>query len=192
MMEGAPVILVDMDGPLADFDMMFFDEVLARGWEIDCTPEKQRHRFATDHMPNRHERNAARQMVNDEGWFRHLPVTPGAYDGLHMLADYGDVWVCSKPLEANPTCRDDKARWLAEHFGSQWMRKLILAPDKSLVHGDVLLDDAIKLRWLDNPHRTWEPVCFKSPFNGHSESEWLHLPQWTWGEPIERLLWWLA
>lgn len=160
----APTLLLDLDGPLADFDAHFWERCHAEGWAFDIDhPSHQRHRYFTDHIPDRAHRRAARAMVDAPGWFRHLPVTPGAREGVTAFIDAGiDLWVCTKPLEVNPTCRDDKAAWLADHF-PELVDRLIIAPDKSMVHGDVLLDDAPKLEWF---HRaTWEPVIFDAPYN---------------------------
>lgn len=181
-----PTILVDQDGPLADFDAWFWQRCREHGWEFDCAEHEQTARFATDHMPNRKERQMARAMVdNDPHWFDDLPVTPGAVEGIKELARYGDVWICTKPLEANRHCRDGKASWVRRHLGTEWETRLILAPDKSLVRGSVLLDDAIKMEWL--PRAEWRPVVFPKPFNG-AGSEWEHLPRWTWGDDPKRLL----
>lgn len=181
-----PIVLVDMDGPLADFDAEFFAACERNGWAMDCTIEQQRHRFATDHIPDKAHRAAARAHVDSTDWFRHLPVTRGAIEGMAVLAEHADVWICSKPLEANATCRDDKAWWLAKHFGDEWARRLILAPDKSLVYGDLLLDDAPNPDWY--LRCTWRPVIFPTPWNG-AGSKWDDIDaRWTWGDPIDVLL----
>lgn len=178
-------LLLDQDGPLADFDMHFYERCEGR-YELDVAgPHEQTARYFTDHIPNRAHRAEARAMVDKAGWFRHLPVTPGAIEGVAALIDAGvDVWVCTKPLEVNPTCRDDKGAWLAEHF-PMLEHKLIITPDKSLIAGDVLLDDAPHSTWIDRA--SWTPVIFAAPFNGPG-SAWADLPHWTWGDPLDDLL----
>ncbi len=178
-------VLVDMDGPLADFDTLFFERCVQNGYTLDCDITEQRHRFATDHIPDRRERELARQMVNTSGWFKDLPVTPGAQEGLELLDEFCDVWICTKPLEVNPTCRDDKAHWLGLNFGGRWVRRLIITPDKSLVQGDILLDDAPHITWLDKAD--WKPVIFPTPWNGEG-SDWAGHARWYWSDPIENLL----
>jgi 5'-nucleotidase len=179
-----PVFLVDMDGPLADFDRLFFDRCAENGWRLDCTLEEQRHRHATDHLPDRRERRLARQMVHTTRWFLDLPVTPGAQEGLEALAAAGQVWIVTKPLEANPWCRDDKAAWLERSFGEQWVQRLIVAPDKSMIRGDVLLDDAPREDWF--AAASWRPVIFSRPWNG-AGSRWADLPHWSWGDRVDVL-----
>jgi 5'-nucleotidase len=179
-------LLLDMDGPLADFDVHFHDRARALGHEFDVAgPHLQTARYFTDHIVDPWARKEARRMIDSSGWFASLPVTPGAVEGVAQLLDAGvDVWVCTKPLEVNPTCRDEKGAWLREHF-PMLERKLIIAPDKSLVRGDVLLDDAPKLDWIGQA--TWIPVIFAAPFNG-AGSEWDGLPRWSWGDPLADLL----
>lgn len=179
-----PLILIDMDGPLADFDGRFWERCAAAGWPMDCEPHEQTARFATNHIPDRSHRAAARRMVDTEPWFRDLPVVPGAVEGMERLSEYAEVWICTKPLEANPTCRDDKAAWLAEHFGDHWLQRLILAPDKSMIQGDVLLDDAPKPEWFDRA--AWRPVIFPTSWNWGAP--WDDLPRWDWSDDVDRLI----
>lgn len=179
-------LLLDMDGPMAAFDEAFFTACRTAGFQMDIDhPSKQIHRYSTDHIADRFTRNRARELVNQDGWFRNLPVTPGSQEGVEELlsADF-DIWVCTKPLESNKTCRDEKAAWLAEHF-PQLKNRLITAPDKSMIIGDILLDDAPKLEWLGRA--LWRPVIFTMPFNV-TGSKWEDLPHWTWGDDPEQLI----
>lgn len=178
-------LLIDLDGPFAAFDEAFWALCAEHGIEMDCTLEQQRHRFGTDHIPDKAARQRARDLVNTSGWFRDLPVVDGAVHDTLELAEFCDVWLCTKPLEDNPTCRDEKAAWVVEHLGDEWKRKLIIAPDKSMVRGTTLLDDAPAIEWLDRA--LWNPIIFKMPWNGHG-SKWQGLPRWTWGEPYANLL----
>jgi len=181
-----PVLLLDMDGPLAGFDIKFWDACIERGLTFDVEgPGFQAKRFFTDHIPDRRERNIAHKMIQQPGWFAELPVVPGSQEGVDKLILLGfDIWVCTKPMESNPTCHSDKAQWIARHF-PKLTNKLMIVPDKSMVHGDILLDDAPKVEWI--PQATWKPILFTTPFN-HDESEWAGLPRWTWSDPIGNLL----
>lgn len=179
-----PTILVDMDGPLADFDAHIHTKAGLYGWDFTCPQPCAKHRFLTDCVPGPHAYQM-RNVINKTRWFKDLPLVEGAFEGIHDLLDHADVWICTKPLEANHNCRDDKARWVRHHLGEWWEQRLIIAPDKSLVRGNILLDDAIKPEWL--PHAEWHPVVFSMPFNGEG-SKWEHWPHWTWGDPIGALL----
>lgn len=183
-------LLLDQDGPLADFDKKYWDLCEAMGFELDITDlsDVRRRRFMEGNITNKEHRKLARAFIESghNRWFQDLPVTPGAKEGVSELLAHKDIdlWICTKPLEANDRCRDDKGLWIREHF-PELEHKLILAPDKSMIIGDVLLDDAPKIKWL--PKAVWEPVVFSTPFNGPG-SEWANLRHWTWGDPIEELI----
>lgn len=191
-----PIVLIDMDGPLADFDKRYWQEATEREkrqgtlYDVDCWDipnlTHQRHRFLSDHLTDRHLEARMRLVVNTAGWFESLPPVEGAADAMTELAEVADVWVCSKPLESNPTCRDEKARWLIEHIGEGWDKRLILAPDKSMIRGDVLLDDAIKAHWV--PSATWTPVVYSAPFNGPGTKFGQDWPQFSWADGVATLL----
>lgn len=191
-------VLVDQDGPLADFDARFYQHCVDNGFPMHggavhadalCTE----HRFATDCLDGVHA-TAARQHVNQTHWFRDLPVVEGAVDGINALAahpDVAEVWICTKPLEANPHCQSDKAAWVRRHLGEEWLRRLIITPDKSMVRGDVLLDDAPKPAWF--PQASWCPVIFPMSWNpaGGSWSAQQGLddiPRWDWSRPVDELI----
>lgn len=174
-----PTLLLDMDGPLADFDEHFWRRCIDAGYTFDVDgPTQQQHRYFTDHMPDPTERATARAMVDTAGWFAELPVTPGAIEGVELLHEHFDVWVCTKPLETNPTCLNDKQAWLHRHFPTLENR-MVTAPNKALIVGDILLDDAPNPDWF--PHATWTPVIFATPYN--QAAPWANLPRTTWSSP---------
>lgn len=179
-----PTVLVDMDGPLADFDGHFYALCAEQGWPVNAERHEQTARYATDHVIDDEHRRLAREVIDTSRWFSELPVVDGAVDGMERLREVADVWIVTKPLEVNPTCRDDKALWLSEHFDEYWLRRLIIAPDKSIVRGDILLDDAPKVEWF--PHATWEPVIYDFPYNREG-TPWAGLRHWTWSEPLDHL-----
>ena len=182
-----PVLLLDMDGPLANFDLAFYQFVKRMRYtlDIESLDDPNRQRFMTQNMPLASERQAARREVDTSRWFLHLPVVPEAIEGVRELEQHFDVWVCTKPLEANRHCRDDKAAWLRGFF-PQLENKLIIAPTKSLVHGAILLDDAPKHDCL--ARASWSPVLFPDVFNIQPGCGWEHLPRWKWGDPIRDLV----
>lgn len=183
-------LLVDLDGVVVAFDEHLFNrtrQVNHQFWPEGYTPAAQTARFCTDHAVTSFARRTIRDWIEQPGFFYELPPLPGALDGLAVFEDDPriELWFVTKPLEANPTCRDDKARWLETHLGLGWSRRLIIAPDKAKVDGHILLDDAPKLAWLDRAR--WQPVIFDRPYN-RTGSPWGHLPRWSWGQPVDELL----
>lgn len=173
-------VLLDMDGVLADFDDHLFEVTSHLPWSSD--QKAGLWRFATDGWHSHPDRKElvreVRRTVEAPGWFASLPVLPGAKNGVAEIIDRGHtVWVVSKPLEANPTCASDKYAWIAEHF-PELAKNVILAPQKHLVSGDVLIDDAIKAR--EAVRADWLPVHFPYPHNAHQPGLY-----WNWDRDFE-------
>lgn len=77
------------------------------------------------------------------GIFEGLEPMPGAIAAVNSLRanDLLDVWILSAPSVRNPHCYAEKRIWIENHFGYDFAKRLILATDKSLLKGDVLIDD---------------------------------------------------
>lgn len=188
------ICCVDMDGPLAQFDAAFYAHCEEMGYPMHSTLETQCHRFATDCIIDPDARRAARHHVDTSDWFRHLPVVEGAIEGINALLEHPeveDVFIVTKPMKANKMVHSSKAAWVLEHLGSDWTDRLIITPDKGMVRGSVLLDDAPKSAWFTRAE--WMPVIYPTPWNTPG-SEWSrkegcsHDPRWSWSDPIDDLI----
>jgi 5'(3')-deoxyribonucleotidase len=173
-------ILLDMDGVLADFDAQLWDETrLTVAWPEEAFLRGRR--FCTDYLSSNADRALIRRHIESTGFFWRLPVIAGAQEGVAALEDAGaDVWVVSKPLTASESCASDKYSWVAEHFPSL-REKVILAPNKSLVQGTILLDDAIKDR--EEEVAEWAAVHYSYAHNLDKVGY-----KFTWAEGADRLL----
>ncbi len=90
------------------------------------------------------------------GFFLRLAPLPGALDGIRALAKHFDTWILTRPSTPNPLCYTEKRVRVEEHLGPDWVERLIMCPDKSLLRGDVLIDDT---PW---PHFQGEQLLFGS------------------------------
>jgi len=179
-----PVLLLDMDGPMAAFDVDLYALVKELGYTLNIKDlnDPTRQYFLTENMPIEKERKMIRQIIDRSDFFRYIPVTDGAIDGVKELEKHFDVWVCTKPLDTNTSCRNDKMAWIEKHFPDLYT-KVIMAPVKSLVTGSVLLDDAP----IVDGREQWKPIVFTDTFNIH-DPRWQHLPHWTWSDGIDKFL----
>lgn len=133
------VILLDIDGVLVDFTSAYLDVLAA---------QTGRHHTADD-VTCFDYGSCVATPAEDAAVWRHIGLTPGFvyglpfYDGaldfLAELREHGRVVACTSPTGA---------QWAAERY--QWLldaagfdkRDIVIARDKSLVHGDFLIDDA--------------------------------------------------
>jgi 5'(3')-deoxyribonucleotidase len=70
-----------------------------------------------------------------------MDAMPGALDGVRSLIGMGhDVWIATKPPTGVPHAYADKVQWVLINL-PELKRKIVLTHDKSLLIGDVLIDD---------------------------------------------------
>ena len=115
---------------------------------------------------NYHEEHRAliHEITMRKGFFRNLPIIPGAKEALEFLLSEGhEVRIVTAPKIEHTPCVPEKYAWVEEHLGIDWVRRLILTYDKTFVHGDLLIDDKPKITGARTP--TWEHVLYDQPYN---------------------------
>lgn len=103
------------------------------------------------------------------GFFRELEPIPGGIAAMQVMKDWGhDVWILTRPSTLNRLCYTEKADWVYRHLGQEWVNKLILCPDKSLLKGDVLIDDTpwpgfegVQLHFKTNVDGEWTNTLYE-------------------------------
>lgn len=155
--------LVDMDGVLADLDRHFLTQYQTRYPDKPAIPLAERTTFYIQDQYPEELQPLVTEILFAPGFFLDLPVIPGAKEALEEMKNSHEVFICTSPLLANPTCTSDKIQWLERHFGAYWTEKLIISKDKTMVHGDVLIDDKPHITGAQTP--SWYHVLYTQPYN---------------------------
>lgn len=77
------------------------------------------------------------------GFFSNLSPVEGAIEAFNKLDSKFDVYILTRPSVYNLMCYTEKADWVKRHLGFQFLEKLIIMCDKSMVkaEGAYLIDD---------------------------------------------------
>ncbi len=75
-----------------------------------------------------------------------------------MAADGLQVYICTSPVLLSKFCSQEKLNWVEKYLGDYWVHKVILSNDKSLVRGDILIDD--------------KPLDYLTPHGKHTAAAW--------------------
>ncbi len=163
MAENPLFLLVDMDGVIVNFEAQVLKTWRQQYPERTFVPLEERRTFRVrDDYPLFTQDIEA--IYNEPGFFENLPPIAGAIDALTTLDKLGhQVRICSSPLASYNDCVEEKYRWVDRNLGLEWIDRVILARDKTLIYGDILIDDRPELTGARKPF--WEHVLFDQPYN---------------------------
>ena len=133
-----PRIIIDMDEVMADTYEKFhaaYEERTGRR----LPPERLRGHKVYEADPGHAD---LRRMMFEEGFFRDVPVMADAPEVVRELYDNYEVYVVTTATEFKNSLRD-KWEWLEEHFPFIHHRRIVLCGNKSVVHGDYMIDDKV-------------------------------------------------
>ena len=140
-MTNKPVLLLDMDGIIADFNL-YSIQTYNRLFPNAKLDEKNVNNYIGDHevIHPSIDPKALRRPYKDPGAFINLPVMIGSQAAIEELEELFDIYVVTTQYYGNPTCVHEKHVWLQRHFPSI-ADKGIFTKHKSMVKGDILVDD---------------------------------------------------
>lgn len=167
-------ILVDMDNVLANFDAGHVDACIRAGYD------KTHHgvgRATWDMLENFAPEvvKKVERLWHEPGYFRTLEPLDGAVYGVKRLVQAGhEVFICTAPLRDHKTVAREKLEWVEEHFGRDLVSRVIITRDKTMVHGDYLIDDKPGITGARTP--SWKHLLFEASYNlGQPTVNWRSL-----------------
>lgn len=81
-----------------------------------------------------------RDALYEPGFFSDLAVFPDAVDVVRALHAKYEIFIVSAAVEF-PNSLTEKYHWLAFHFPFITWHQMVFCGDKSIVHGDIMIDD---------------------------------------------------
>lgn len=171
-----PIVLIDMDGVIANWQEMF-DKLLTSNFpHIEPIPFDQITSFKTQKFyPVEHQQDIS-NMMNTPGYYRDLAPYAGAVAALHELSTRYEVFLCTAPYVSHTTCASEKMEWVKEHLGGDWAERMVITSDKTLARGDFLVDDKPKISGVLTP--VWTHIVFDAPYN---RDHALRINEWAEG-----------
>ncbi|GJD07795.1 Putative 5'(3')-deoxyribonucleotidase [Galdieria sulphuraria] len=185
----AKVVLVDMDNVLADFDSEFGKRWKERHPEQSDFDLSQRKYFELeDNFPDE-EKEEAIALMSEEGFFLSFPPVQDAIESCKEMVREGlDVRICSAPLPFQwESCVKEKYLWVRRYLGEDFLQRLMIVRDKTLVKGTVLIDDKPQVQGMVK-HPEWKHVVFTQPYNLHRQGV-IRMNRWSeWRQVLIPLL----
>ncbi|KAM4673022.1 5'(3')-deoxyribonucleotidase, cytosolic type [Amazona ochrocephala] len=170
-MAGALRVLVDMDGVVADFE-----GAVLRGFSARFPAEPRVELAARSGFSVREQYRGLRQdlaakvasVYESPGFFLGLDPIPGALEALQEMIRMQDteVFICTSPLRNYEHCILEKYKWVEKHLGPEFVERIILTRDKTVVSADLLFDDKDTITGAE-PNPSWEHILFTCCHNRH-------------------------
>lgn len=183
----AKVVLVDLDNTAADFDKGFE----LRWRELYPTRpvvlEAQRTTFKIEDSYPAEWKKDIRTIVGADGFIAGLPPRDGAVQALQEMLSAGhEVFICTAPLSKPVPNVPEKYQWVAKYLGEEWAKqRIIVLKDKTLVKGDVLIDDNPEI--IGKRAAEWTHVIYDRVYNQQIAGR--RLTHWSnWRTQLEGLL----
>lgn len=131
-------IIIDMDDVLADANKKILENFnLANGMDLkkEFFADKSYYDFV-----HQYNYEPVRQKLFEPGFFRNLEVIEDAVEVVKELHEKHEVFIVSAAMEF-PNSLIEKYDWLGEHFSFISWKNICLCGDKSIIKGDVMIDD---------------------------------------------------
>lgn len=179
-------ILVDIDAPVALWEKGLVDVARQDYPHLDIADAGTRNAWDLLKDVDADVATALMATMNKPGFYRDLEPREGAFEALHEMLDAGhNVMMCSTPSVYNPTCASDKLWWMERHGGLELAKRTIMTLDKTVVRGDVLIDDKDVITGSMAPE--WTRIVWNEAYNQAATGP--RMVQWdSWRDAIDEAL----
>ena len=158
-------ILVDLDGVITDFDGEFLKRWRDRHPEKLYIPMEERTMFYVKDQYPEELKPLVAEILLEPTFFRDMMPMNGAKEALFEMDQMGlEVFICSSPLSTYWNCVREKYEWVDNHLGPDWVKRIILTKDKTLIKADYLIDDKPVITGVENMPG-WEHIVYDRPYN---------------------------
>jgi 5'-nucleotidase len=179
-------LLVDQDGVLSGFDQAVHAYLSSCFPPEQVIPLEQRKSFYYHGDYPAEMQVIIDELLTSPGFHVGLPVIPGSIEALYEMRDAGhEVSICTSPLTTSPTCASEKFEWVATNVGSEWLNRLIITKDKTVVRGDILYDDKPEITGKMLPE--WRHAVVSASYNMHIDTPYRVDSLVDWKNVIEKV-----
>lgn len=173
-----------MDGVIVDIDKQFNEFWWRLHPDVPLPDISQRKEFyiGKDLFPPEHAEKAF-NIFKQKGYYRHVPFMKGAKEALTELWNSEhEIYIVTSASNSMPYAPSEKYEWVSEYLGKEFVDNLIICRDKSMIRGDIMVDDKPVVRGEENA--VWEHVLYDASYN----KDVPNLRRMTWANWREVLL----
>ena len=168
------IVLIDIDSTLNNFQEHFLKVFRERHPSVATAAEK----YETHYDVMKLDKPKAMAILTEPGFTEALRPLDGAVEAVHELDRRGyHVIFCTSLVADDSDTLRERVQWIGKWFGQRWMERVVFTGDKSLVRGDVLIDDSpFRTKGVMTPE--WKLIIFDVPYN-HGDAAFGRIYNWT-------------
>jgi 5'-nucleotidase len=180
-------VMIDLDGVLADFNNAVINHFKELGYERSDLFLRTYDISKWYDADNEEVRQEFVELMGTKGFWLSLRLMPGAVDALKEIKKLGhEIYILTTPWWSSPVSLTEKWGWIKRKLGRviNPCEQVLYATNKSIIDGDILIDDKLKhiQDWLKlRPFA----IVFDWPYNRDSESGSKAYRASNWGEVVE-------
>jgi 5'-nucleotidase len=181
-------LLIDMDGVLMDYYGGFVAEWKKRYPERIVIATEMITTFYLEEMYPPEWKADILAITQGKDFFENMPHIAGAIEFMEEIWDSEeyDSFICTAPdMDSEGLmCATEKLRSIERLFGKKWLKRTIMTNDKTMIDGDILIDDKPEIKGAQEPR--WKRVFFTHGYNKHLPGP--RIGNWTeWREVLTKL-----
>lgn len=121
----SPIILIDLDGTLVDWDKGFL-----KAWK-NRTPINRSKSYYIEQCVDPAFVKDAIDIYCSQRFFEELEPVTGGISAIQEMIDMGfQIILCSTPIYQSKYCVQEKLNWIEKYLGQSWFDKTIFCAEK--------------------------------------------------------------
>lgn len=138
------ILLLDVDGVIANFNQLYLDIVEHRLGKKFTVKDITEWDVGKALKLSDRELDEVHDELYAEGKAFHIVPYHGAIAAVNQLWQLYDLWFVTAPLKHSKTWDYDRRQWFLRYFGEAAAAKVIYAGRKERLSGDALVDDKLE------------------------------------------------
>lgn len=163
-------VLIDMDNTLAQFDLEFGKRWVAEypQGSLDLIKNRKHFELEQNFPDDPAAKDAAVKIMSTPGLYIKFEPAVGSVEAVKEMTQAGlSVFFCSAPHPFQyESCVAEKYSWVRKYYGEEYLSRIIITRDKTVIKGTVLIDDKPKITGTcEKPE--WTHIVYTQSYNMH-------------------------
>ena len=156
------IILIDLDNTVANWNQHLQDKLSKQDIHINIFNRKYYDIYKSFPKYTQQIKN----IIDKKGFYKELKPIQYSIQTIQQLMQHNTVFFVTSPPKHNSWSFYEKVEWVQKYFNT---KNIIITYDKTLVKGDILIDDKPTIEGCTN--KDYKHIIYKQSYN-NGTFEW--------------------